>query len=427
MKIRLRGGRLIDPATSTDVVADLWIDGDRIVGLGRKPNGFGAPAREIDARERVVCPGFIEIGARLREPGAEHKASIASELVAAAAGGFTTVCCTPDTSPVIDTPAVVELINQRARGVRGARVRALGALTHGLGGEVLAEMHALKAIGCVGVTNAGRAIRDTNVLKNALAYASTLGLTVFLDAEDPWLGAQGVMHEGARSTRTGLPGIPAAAELIGLARDLVLVAETGARAHFRTLSCAGSVKYIRDARKAGLAVSADVGIAHLHLTDADVAAHDAACHVRPPLRDARDRDALRRALARGHLDMLSAHHEPHDADAKAAPFSASAPGISGLDSFLPLMLELVDAGAIELGRAIAACALAPARLLGLESGTLAVGSVADVTVFDPQHAWTLDATTMRSRGQNSPFFGQRLRGRVTQTLVGGRLVHDLDG
>ena len=426
MKIRLRGGRLIDPQSGTDTVADLWVDGDRIAGIGRKPAGYGAPAREIDARERVVCPGFVEIGARLREPGAEHKASIASELEAAAAGGFTTVCCTPDTNPVIDTPAVVELINQRARGVRGARVLALGALTRGLGGEVLAEMRALQAIGCVGVTNAGHAIRDTGVLKNALAYASTLGLTVFLDAEDPWLGAQGVMHEGANSTRMGLPGVPAAAELIGLARELVLVAETGARAHFRTLSCAGSIKYLREARKAGLAISADVGIAHLHLTDADVRAHDAACHVRPPLREARDREALRRGLARGQLDILSAHHQPHDADAKAAPFAASAPGISGLDGFLPLLLELVETGVMDLARAIACCALAPARLLGLDSGSLGPGSLADVIVFDPRHTWTLDTASMRSQGHNTPFLGRPLRGRVTHTLVGGRLVHELD-
>lgn len=425
MKFRIRGGRLVDPANAIDTVTDVYVDGDRVVAIGRKPARFGA-ARELDASGCIVCPGFVDIAARLREPGYEHKASIAGELVAAAAGGFTTVCCTPDTAPVVDNPAVVELIHQRARGVRGARVRCIGALTQGLGGEVLAEMQALKDIGCVAVGNAGRPIHDTNVLRNALAYASTVGLPVLLDAEDPWLGARGVMHEGATSTRLGLAGIPAAAELIGLARELVLLGETGARAHFRTLSCAQSVSYVRDARKRGLAVSADVGIAHLHLVDEDVANHDANYHVRPPLRSTRDRDGLRRALARRHVDALTAHHEPHDADAKAVPFGASAAGLSGFDTFLPLALELVTAGTCDLAALIEACAVAPARILGLPAGALGVDAVADLCVIDPAHEWTVSAAGLRSQGRNTPFVGRALRGRVTHTLVGGRLVHALD-
>lgn len=425
MKIRIRNGRVVDPASGLDATADVYVDGEVVAALGRRPRGFTA-SRDIDAGGSIVCPGFIELGARLREPGAEHKATIASELAAAASGGFTTVCCTPDTTPVVDTPAVVELINQRARGVRGARVRCIGALTQGLGGAILAEMHALKTIGCVGVSNAGFAVRDTSVLKNALAYAATLGLTVFLDAEDPWLGAGGVMHEGATSTRAGLAGIPGAAELIGLARDLVLVGEAGVRAHFRTLSTAQAASYLRDARKAGLAVSADVGIAHLHLTDRDIANYDSTCHVRPPLRSTRDRDGLRRALARGRIDALSAHHEPHDADAKAAPFAASAPGISGFDTFLPLVLDLVRSGVIELAGALAAASVAPARILGLPGNGLAPGAVADICIFDPEHRWLVDHSTLRSQGHNTPFFGHELRGRVTHTLVGGRIVHDLD-
>jgi len=423
MKLRITGGRVIDPENHRDEVVDLWIDGDRIVGVGRKPGGFAA-TREIDASGQLVCPGFVEIGARLREPGAEHKATIASELRAAASSGFTTVCCTPDTDPVIDTPAVVELVSQHARNVRGARVRCIGALTRDLDGEILAEMQALKEIGCVGVSNAGRAIRDTSVLRNALAYAATLDLLVLLDAEDPWLGARGVMHEGAASTRAGLPGVPAAAELIGLARDLAVVEQTGVRAHFRTLSARQSTAQIRQARRLGLTVSCDVGIAHLYLSDNDVANFDSAHHVRPPFRSERDRNGLRKALARGSINALSAHHEPHDADAKAAPFATSAAGISGLDTYVPLLLGLVENGDLDLTGAIRAAAVEPARIVGLESAALGVGAIADICVIDPQREWQVDETSLVSQGKNTPFIGRTMRGQVSTTLVGGRVVFE---
>lgn len=423
MKMRIRGGRVVDPANGHDGIADVCVDGATIASVGRAPRGFEAD-REIDARGLVVCPGFVELGAALREPGAEHKATIASELAAAAAGGFTTVCCAPDTDPVIDTPAVVELVNQRARGVRGARVRCIGALTRGLEGQILAEMHALREIGCVGVANTGHRMRDTNVLRHALAYAATLDLTVFLSPEDPWLGGAGCMHEGAYSTRLGLPGVPVAAELIGLGRDLLVVEETGARAHFHTLSCERAVKPLRDAKRAGLPVTADVGVAHLVLTDEDVARYDANCHVRPPLRTRRDRAGLRRALAAGHIDALSAHHQPHDADAKAAPFSATEPGMSGFDTFLPLVLSLVESNVLELGRAVEAASTAPARIAGVPGGSLAPGAPADVCVFDPALRWTVSPETLASRGANTPFLGQTLTGRAVATLVGGRVVHE---
>ena len=423
MKLKISQGRVVDPANDRDEITDLFIDGDTIVGIGRVPSGFKA-ARDLDARDLIVCPGFTEIGAQLREPGEEHKATIASELTTAAAGGFTTVCCMPDTSPVIDTPAVVELINQRAKGVRGARVRCIGALTQALEGQILAEMHALKDIGCVGVSNAGQAIRDTNVLRHALAYASTLDLTVFLNSEDPWLGSQGTMHEGAVSTRLGVPGISAAAELIGLGRDLLLVEEAGARAHFRTLSSARSIKYLTDAAKSGLDVTADVGIAHLFLCDEDVGRYDPQCHVRPPFRTRRDRTRLRKSLADAHINALSAHHQPHDNDAKAAPFSATEPGISGLDTFLPLLLALVEEGALDLKRAIATASLEPARILGLDSGALGIGDTADICIFDPAMEWCVSAASMLSQGKNTPFLGQTLTGKATATLVGGRIVYE---
>ncbi len=425
MNIRIRNGRVIDPAQDLDAVSDLWVEDGTVAGVGRKPRGFKA-AREINAKGLVVCPGLIEISAHLREPGAEHKATIASELAAAASGGFTAVCATPDTDPVVDTPAVVELIHQRARGVRGARVHCIGALTRELEGEILAEMQALKDIGCVAVSNANNPVRDTSVLKSALAYASTLNLTVVLQPADPWLSAKGVMHEGAQSTRLGLPGIPAAAELIGLTRDLMLIAATGVKAHFHTLSTGAAVPYITSARADGLAVTADVGLAHLCLTDSAVSNYSGAANVQPPLRSQRDRQQLVAALKRGDIDALSAHHQPQDADAKAAPFAAAAPGISGFDTFIPLLLDVVRRGRVPLSRALAACTQAPAAALGLQGGTLVKGERADICIFDPSHEWILNAATAFSCGLNTPFFGHTLHGRVTHTLVGGRVVYELE-
>lgn len=423
MKWRIRGGRVIDPVNGCDETLDLWIDGDTIAATGRRPAGFEA-RREIDARGLQVWPGLVELNARLREPGAEHKATIASELAAAARGGFTTVCCMPDTDPVIDTPAVVELIYQRARNVRGARVRCIGALTRDLGGEVLAEMHALRTIGCVGVTNARHAIRDSGVLLNALDYAATLGLTVFLQSEDPWLAAGGVMHEGAASTRAGLVGIPPEAELVGLARDLLLVEKSGVRAHFSGLSTARSVAALKAARRRGATISADVGMPHLHLVDSDIDNDDARFHLRPPLRAAADRRGLGRALADGGIDAVSAQHEPHDQDAKAAPFAASEPGASGFDTFVPLLLELVARGTLDLARAVASASVAPAAIIGLPPPALSAGCVADITLVDPAKIWTATDDAFASAGRNSPFHGRRLSGRAVLTAVGGRIVFE---
>lgn len=424
--LRIRDGRVIDPASGRDGVADVWVDGGRILAVGRAPRGAGRP-REFNAKGLVVCPGFADLGGHLREPGYERKATIASETRAAAAGGFTTVCCTPDTSPVLDNPSVLEHILHEAGEAAAARVVCLGALTVDLDGEVLAEMHALKEAGCVGVTNLDRSIADTAVLKHAYAYAASAELTVFLRAEDYWLARQGNMHEGPVSTRLGVPAIPAAAEVIAVHRDLTLLAEAGARAHFSRVSAGDSVRPLVEARRRGLPVTADVALANLHFTDADVGGFDANFHLRPPLRDARDRAALRRAVKGGAIEAIGAHHEPHDADAKAAPFGLTEPGMSVYDAFLPALLALVEAGAFDLPTAIAAASLAPHRVLGQAGGSLAVGAPADLCVFDPGAQWTLDAQTMRSAGKNSPWLGEHLRGRVVLTLVDGRIVHEADG
>ena len=421
MKLRIQNGRILDPASGRDEVSDVWIDDRNILAVGRRPAGF-KPTRTIDASNKWVCPGFIDLGARLREPGFEHKGTIESEARAAAAGGFTTVCCMPDTEPVIDTPAVVELINQRARGVRGARVVCIGALTQNLENKVLAEMGALKSIGCVAVSNAGQAITDTAVMANALSYAATLGLTVVLEAEDHWLARGGVMHEGAASSRLGLAGIPEAAETIGLARDLALVERTGVKAHFRTLSAAPSLNLIREAQRRGSAVSCDVGIMHLHYDDSAVKNFDATLHVRPPFRSSRDRQALIKAVERSQINAISAHHQPHDTDAKAMPFEASEPGISSFDVVVPLLLDLIERKQLSPLRAIESLTTAPASILGLTGSTVERGSVADLTIIDPDYDWLVSPETVLSAGKNTPLMGMQVRGKAVTTLVEGRIV-----
>jgi len=423
MHLCLAGARVIDPATGTDKCTNVYIKGTRIVRVGRAPQGF-TPDQTICLEGQILAPGFIELGAHLREPGFEYKATIASECRAAASSGFTSVCCTPDTMPVIDNASVVEHIKQRAHTARAARVLYLGALTHGLQGDVLAEMRALKDSGCVAVTNADCAIRDTAVLRHALAYAASCGLTVFLHPIDYWLNRDGKMHEGAVSTRLGIPGIPEAEEIIAVNRDLTLVEETGVRAHFCRLSSARAISLIKRARRAGLPVTADVALSNLLFIDRDVGSFDPNYHLRPPLREARDRRHLRAAIKKRDVDAICGNHEPHDADAKAMPFSLSAPGISSLDTFVPALLSLVEQGAFDLNTAIAAVSQAPNDILGLSGGALTCDSPADICVFDPSQKWTVSKDTLDSAGKNTPFLNQTMRGKVTLTVIGGRIVHN---
>ena len=424
MRTVIRGGRLIDPAHHLDTVTDLFIAGGRIAGVGRAPDGFTAE-RVIDARERIVCPGLIDLCARLREPGQEHKATIASEARAAAAAGITTLVCPPDTDPVIDEPAVVELIRRRAEAAGQARVLTLGALTYRLRGERLAEMAALQDAGCVGVSDGGRPIANTLVLRRALEYAATFGLTVFLTPLDAWLG-HGLAHEGQVATRMGLSGIPTAAETGTLARDLELIRDIGVRVHFCRLSSARSVELVARARAEGLPVTADVAVHHLHLTEVDLAGFDSHCHVRPPLRGARDRDALRSGLANGVLDALCSDHQPHEPDAKQAPFGDTEPGISGLDTLLGLSVRLARDETLSLPAVVERLTCGPARILGIDSGHLGTGATADLCIFDPDTDWRVAPDTLHSRGQNSPFLGWELPGRVSHTLLEGRVVYGDD-
>lgn len=422
MTIKLSNGRVIDPATGLDAVTDVYVQGPTIAAIGRAPRGFKVQ-REYRLDGLIVAPGLVDLGSHLREPGFEHKATIASEARAAARAGFTTLCCTPDTDPVLDNPSVVQHIQQRAAAARGARVLCVGALTVGLEGQVLAEMHALKAAGCVAVTNLDRTIMDTAVLKHALAYAASADLPVFLYSEDFWLG-RGFMHEGATSTRLGVPAIPSAAEIIGLHRDLTLVADTGVRAHFCRLSCGDSLAPLRAARRAGLPVTADTSILNLTYTSEDVDDFDANFHLRPPLRSKSDRQALRAGIKKRFVDAFCAYHEPHDADAKAAPFAQTEPGASTLDTFLPALLDLVARNAFDLRTALTAASLGPNQILGRDGGRLAPGAPADLCVFDPHLRWRVTAESLMSLGKNSPLLGEEVQGCNRLTLVGGAVVYD---
>ena len=423
MRIRIHGGRVIDPGRGLDAAQDVYVADGRIAALGTPPGGFTAQ-REIDAGGCIVCPGLVDLCARLREPGEEHKATIASETRAAAAGGITTLCCPPDTDPVIDTPAVVELIHQRAEHAAYARVLPLGALTHGLQGMQLSEMAALKAAGCVAVSNALAPMTNTQVLRRAMEYAATHGITVLLYSEDAYLSNGGCAHEGAVATRLGLPGIPAAAEIAAVARDLALIEQTGVRAHFCHLTTTRAVHMVARAQHDGLPVSADVGAHYLHLTELDVLDFNSQCHVIPPLRTPRDRDGLRDGVSRGTVAAVCSDHQPHEPDAKYAPFPATAPGISALETLLPLALRLADEGVMGLPEVLARLTVGPARILGIEAGILSVGARADVCIFDPQRRWRLEERTLVSRGHNTPFLGQELKGRVRYTLLEGRVVYE---
>jgi dihydroorotase len=303
-----------------------------------------------------------------------------------------------------------------------ARVLPIGALTQGLGGEQLANMQALQRAGCVAVANARQPIINTLVQRRALEYAATLGLTVFINAEDPWLAADGCVHEGPISTRLGLSGIPECAEVVAVGRDLMLIEQTGVSAHFSQLSTARAVEMIAQAKARGLNVSADVSAHQLFLTEMDVSDFNSLCHVRPPLRSQRDRDALRQALADGVIDAICSDHQPHDRDAKLAPFPATEAGISALETLLPLCLRLVEEGVLNLSRAIASLTAEPARILALDSGHLGIGAVADLCIIDADAPWTVSEQELISAGKNTPFGGWEMRGRVSHTLLAGEVV-----
>jgi len=423
--IRISGGRLVDPGNQVDELLDICVAEGRVVAVGQPPDGFSADI-ELDATGLYVIPGLIDLNARLREPGEEFKATIDSECRAAAAGGITTLCCPPDTDPVIDTPAVIELIRHRAQQAGAARVVSLGALTRGLDGEHLSEMAALQRAGCVGVSNALKPLASTYIQRHAFEYAATFDLTVFLHADDAALSANGCMHEGHLSTRLGLPGIPEAAETVAVARDLALIQQTGVRAHFCRLTTQRAVRMVARARFEGVPVTADVAIPNLYLSELDTIDFGADYHFIPPLRTQEDRDGLLEGLQNEALSALCSDHQPHEADAKLAPFPATEPGASGLDSLLSLTLKLVEEKHLSLADAIARVTSGPASILNIPYGELSVGRAADICILDPHSTWRLDEASMHSQGKNTPFRGWEMPGRVRYTLRGGQIIFSSD-
>lgn len=424
MKIAIINGHLIDPANEIDGLNNLYIDAGVVAAVGDAPANFDAD-QTINAEGQIVSPGFIDLQVRLREPGESHKGTIASETAAAIKGGVTTLCLPPDTIPVIDSTVVAEQVLHKANimGNAKARVLPIGALTKGLEGEQLSTMDGLIQAGCVAVSNADRPIRSTLIQRRAFEYAASLDIMVRIQPEDAWLAEGGCVHEGEISSRLGLAGIPECAEVIAVSRDLMLIEQTGVKAHFGPLSSVRSIELIAEARERGLSVTADIAAHQLILTEIDVDPFNSLCHVRPPLRSKRGLDGLRTALGDGLFTAICSDHQPHETDAKLAPFAETAAGISGIETLLPLTLKLVSENVLSMRDAVAHLTSKPAQLLGLEQGQLAVGAVADITIFDSQQDWIVSDKSLVSRGKNSPFIGWEMQGAVTATLLDGEIVY----
>jgi dihydroorotase len=429
MKILIRNGRVVDPASGRDETADVAIAAGRVVAIGALPADFGAD-QTIDAAGCVVAPGLVDLSARLREPA---PGALESELAAAAAGGVTSLVCPPDTEPPLDEPGLVDMLKFRARKLSRCRLFPLGALTHRLEGRELTEMIELTASGCVGFSQAERPMHDNLTLSRAMQYASSCGYAIWLRPQDASLGS-GVAASGALATRLGLSGVPVAAETIALHTIVELMRATGARVHLCRISSAAGVELVRRAKAEGLPLTADVSINSLHLTDVDIGYFNADMRLTPPLRQGKDRDALRAALADGTIDALVSDHTPVGSDEKTLPFGEATPGATGLELLLSLALKWGGDSGIALAPTLARVTSDPVRVLGdalgslgQSAGRLVEGGVADICVFDPQAEWLVTPAALRSRGKHTPFdgatTGTRMPGRVRHTLVAGTLAY----
>ncbi len=422
MNIHIKNGRLIDPRNNLDASLDVFVADKRIVAVGAAPQGFVA-GQVIDASGLIVMPGLVDVAARLREPGYEYRATLESEMEAAVAGGVTSLSCPPDTDPPLDEPGLVEMLKHRARSLNQARVFPVGALTYGLKGTELTEMIELSEAGCKAFGHADVPLTDTRVLLRAMQYAATFGYRVWLRPQDSFLAREGVAHDGEVATRLGLPAIPVVAETIALSTMIRLAQETGVTLHVCRISSAAGVELVRTAKRQGLPVTCDVSMNHVHLTETDIGYFDSNCHLTPPLRSLRDKEALRAGLRDGTIDALCSDHSPVDDDAKQLPFAEAEAGATGVELLLPLVLKWADEDKVPLLDALARVTGNPARLLGVKTGHLSPGAHADLCIFDPHATWKVAPAALKSQGKNTPFLGYELQGRTRYTLVDGQLVY----
>jgi len=424
----IKGGHVIDPKNEINAAKDIYIQDQNIVGIQDpdKPLESFSEAQIIDASKQIVCPGLVDLRNRLREPGFKHKGTIASETYAAVSGGVTSLCCPPDTKPVIDSTAVIKQLHIGAQNNGLCHVYPMAAMTKGLEGKELSEMYTLIQAGCVGVSNAMHPISNTLVMRRVMEYAASHQIRIFLHPQNYFLSHNGCAHEGQVSSRLGLTGIPESAETIALFRDLELIELTGVKAHICQLSTARGVDIVRQAKKSGLNVTCDITSHHLYLTEMDIDFFNGNCHVIPPLRTQRDQDALRQGVLDNTIDAIVSDHQPHDADAKLAPFAETEPGMSTIETFLPLALKLTEQTSISLPELISKLTIEPAKILGIDSGTLDKGSIADICIIDPEQSWQVNREQFLSHGKNTPFHGWELQGKVNKTLVEGRVVFAAD-
>ncbi len=422
MRIEINNAHLVDPSNEIDQVTNIYIHNKKIASIGEPPADWQAD-KTIDAEKCFVFPGLIDIATRLREPGHEYKATIASETYAAVSAGITSVVCLPDSNPIVNSPAEVELIQQRTQSTGHCHVYVIGALTHDLKGTMLSEMAALKEAGVVGVTNALYPVSNNLVFRRAMEYASSQDLTLFFHPMDHDLAANGCIHEGMSATRMGLAGIPSAAETAAVGSCLALIEQTGVHVHFCRISTQRSIQMLERAKFDGAPVSADICAHQVFLSDREIKHFDGNYHVIPPLRSRVDVAGLRQKLCSDIIHAICSDHQPHEPDAKLAPFPSTEPGISALETLLPLAMKLVEEEVASLSEIISLLTSKPAKLLNINAGSLAPGCPADLCIYNPAIEWTLTSDSINSRGKNTPFTGSNFKGKVTHTLVNGKVAY----
>lgn len=424
MNLLIKGGRVIDPSQKLDAVLDVLVENGIVKEIGK---GLVAPdgVETIDAAGKYVVPGLIDMHVHLRDPGLEYKEDIVSGTRAAASGGFTSVCCMPNTKPVIDNKAIASYIISKARAEGFANVFPVGSITYGLNGERMSEMGELKESGCVAVSDDGRPVKNPELMRRALEYARGMGILVITHAEELSLVGEGVMNEGFTSTEIGLKGIPRVAEDIATARDVMLAEYTRSPIHIAHVSTEGSVRIIREAKARGVQVTCETAPHYFTLTDDAVRGYNTNAKMNPPLREAADVAAIKAGLKDGTVDVIATDHAPHHLDEKDVEFDAAMNGIIGLETSLPLSLKLVEEGVLSLEALIEKMSCNPSNILGLNRGTLKAGAIADITVIDPAAQWTVDADKLASKSKNSPFLGWNVKGAAACTVLGGRVVHKL--